>query len=158
MPRIFAYIQHTSGVASDCAAELLAAARRIDANAAPAAILSGYGADLDNACDSVRSLYSEIWKIGNEALSYPNAELVRQGLVAILPRNSILLVAHDHFGIDLSPGLSIKLNCAFVPDVLAIDPIQGESLNLVRDAGQRVGLRRKGHSGKGQYCFCRGAC
>lgn len=132
MPRIFTYIQHRGGVPSDCAAELLTAARRIDANAAPTAILSGYGADLDNACDSVQSLYSEIWKIGNEALSHPNAELVRQALLAILPPKSILLVSHDHFGIDLSPGLSIKLNCVFVPDVLATDPIQGESLNLVR--------------------------
>lgn len=130
--RIFCYIQHTDGIVSDPAAELLTAAKMICPNAAPTAILSGYGPDLDAACDSVSSLYSQIWKVGSEALSYPNAELVRQALLAILPRQSILLVAHDHFGIDLSPGLSIKLNCAFVPDVLAIDPIQGESLNVVR--------------------------
>jgi electron transfer flavoprotein alpha subunit len=132
MLRIFAYIEHTGGVVSDSAAELLAAAKKIYPNAATTAILSGYGADLETACGSIRPLYSEIWKISNEALSYPNAELVRQALAAILPRNSILLVAHDHFGIDLSPGLSVKLNCAFVPDVLAIDPIQGGSLSLVR--------------------------
>ena len=132
MLSIFAYIQHAGGVASDSAAELLAAARKIYPNTAPTAILSGYGADLDSACGSVQSLYSEIWKISNEVLCYPNAELVRQALLPILPTKSILLVAHDHFGIDLSPGLSVKLNCAFVPDVLAIEPIQGDSLNLVR--------------------------
>lgn len=132
MLRIFAYVRHTGGVISDCAAELFSAAKKIYPNAAPTAILSGYGADLETACDSVRSLYSEIWKISNEELSYPNAEMVRQALLAVLPCNSILLIAHDHFGIDLSPGLSVKLNCAFVPDVLAIDPIQGEFLNLVR--------------------------
>jgi electron transfer flavoprotein alpha subunit len=132
MPRIFAYLQHRGGVVDDSAAEVLAAAKQIDANAVPIAILCGYGADLDAACASVSSLYSEIWKIGNEALAYPNAELVRQALMNILPRNNILLVSHDHFGIDLSPGLSVKLNSAFVPDVLAIDPIRGESLNLVR--------------------------
>ena len=33
----------------------------------------------------------------------------------VLPTGSIVLVPHDHFGIDLAPGLSIKLNAAFVP-------------------------------------------
>lgn len=142
MPCIFAYLQHRGGVVDDSVAELLAAAKQIEANAAPVAILTGYGKDLDAACASVSSLYGEIWKIGNEALAYPNAELVRQALTSILPRNNILLVSHDHFGIDLSPGLSVKLNSAFVPDVLAIDPIQVESLNLVR---QEHGGQVSGH-------------
>lgn len=131
-PRIFAYIEHKGGAAEDSAGELLAAAKKIDANSLPTAILSGHGTDLDNACRSVTSLYRETWKISNEALSYPNAELVRAALVAILPRGSILLLPHDHFGIDVSPGLSIKLNSAFVPDVLAIESIDSESLRLVR--------------------------
>ena len=132
MPRIFTYIQQRGGVVDDSAAELLAAAKRIDANTSPTAILSGSGADLEAACSAVRPLYGETWRVSNDALAYPNAELVRQALLAILPRNSILLLVHDHFGIDLSPGLSVKLNSAFVPDVLAIDPIDGDSVNLVR--------------------------
>jgi len=132
MPRIFVYMLHRAGVLDESAAELLAAAKQIDAYTAPTAILSGCGADLDAACGSVTSLCSEIWKVSNEVLAYPNAELVRQALLAILPRNSILLVLHDHFGIDLSPGLSVKLNSAFVPDVLAIDSVEGSSLSLVR--------------------------
>ena len=43
-----------------------------------------------------------------------------------------MLVSHAHFGIDLSPGLSIKLNSAFVSDVLAIEGVEGTSLKLVR--------------------------
>lgn len=132
MPRIFTYVQQRGGVVDDSAAELLAAAKRIEANTSATAILSGSGPDLEAACSAVRPLYGEIWRVSNEALAYPNAELVRQALVAILPRNSILLLVHDHFGIDLSPGLSVKLNSAFVPDVLAIDPIDGDSVNLVR--------------------------
>jgi electron transfer flavoprotein alpha subunit len=132
MPRIFAYVQHRAGIVHDSALELLAAANEIDASAAPTAILSGHGADLDAACASVRSLYGEVWKLSNEALNYPNAELVRKALTAILPSGSIFLVLHDHFGIDLSPGLSVMLNSAFVPDVLAIKPIAKNSLNLVR--------------------------
>lgn len=132
MARIFAYIMHRGGVVEDSAAELAAAARKIDANASPTAILVGCGTDLDAACNSLCSSYSEIWKVANEAFAYPNAEFVRQALVQVLPANSILLIQHDHFGIDLSPGLSIKLNAAFVPDVLAIDGVDGNSLRLVR--------------------------
>ncbi len=132
MARIFAYIVHRAGVADDSAAELVAAAKKIDTNELPTAILTGWGADLDAACNSVSSSFGEIWKVANEALAYPNAELVRQALTSVLPRNSILLVPHDHFGIDLSPGLSIKLNSAFVSDVLAIDGVEGNFLKLVR--------------------------
>ncbi len=132
MARIFAYIVHRNGVVDDSAAELAAAARRIDLTASPTAILSGWGADLDTACNSLRSSFGEIWKIANEALTYPNAELVRQALVSVLPPDSILLVSHDHFGIDLSPGLSVKLNSAFVSDALAIDAVERDFLRLVR--------------------------
>ncbi len=68
----------------------------------------------------------------NESLAYPNAELVRQALLSVLPSKSILLIAHDHFGIDLSPGLSIKLDCPFASDVVAIDEVQGDELRFVR--------------------------
>lgn len=132
MARIFTYIAHSADVADDSAAELTAAAKKINPNAAPIAILTGCAADLDAACNSARSSYSEIWRVAHEALTYPNAELVRQVLGTILPPNSILLVPHDHFGIDLAPGLSIKLNSAFIPDVLAIDGVEGDSLKLVR--------------------------
>ena len=132
MARIFAYIVHRGGVADDSAAELIAAAKKIDATASPTAILTGWGPDFEAACSSLCSSFAEIWKVANQALAYPNAELVRQALVRVLPPDSILLVPHDHFGIDLAPGLSIKLNAAFVSDVLAIDAADGISLNLVR--------------------------
>src|ERR1019366_7675320 len=125
MPRIFAYIVHRAGVADDSAAELVAAAKKIDATAVPTAILTGWGQELDAACGSLTSSFGEIWKIANEALAYPNAELVRQALVRVLPSGSIVLVLHDHFGIDLSPGLSIRLNSAFASDVLAVDGVEG---------------------------------
>lgn len=132
MPQIFAYIVHKAGIVEDSAAELAAAAKQIDSSAAPTAILTGYGPDLDAACDSLGANFGEIWKVANPALGYPNAEFVRQALVKVLPTGSILLVPHDHFGIDLSPGLSIKLNAAFVSDVVAIEGLQGNFLRLVR--------------------------
>jgi electron transfer flavoprotein alpha subunit len=132
MARIFAYIVHKAGVADDSATELVAAARKIDSAASPTAIVTGWGADLDAVCNTLRASYSEVWKIADEALAYPNAELIRKALVKVLPQGSILLVSHEHFGIDLSPGLSIKMNSAFVSDVLAIEGVEGSHLKVVR--------------------------
>ena len=132
MPRTFAYIVHKGGVADDSAAELAVAASKIDAAQSPTAIVTGWGAELDTVCESLRAYFGEVWKIANEALAYPNAELVRRALVSVLPPGCILLVPHAHFGVDLSPGLSIKMNSAFVSDVLDIAGVEGSSLNLVR--------------------------
>ena len=132
MARIFAYILHKSGAADDSAAELLAAAKKIDPAASFVAIVTGWGAELDAVCTALRASYNEVWKIANESLTYPNAELVRKALLKVLPVGSILLLSHEHFGIDLGPGLSIKLNSAFVSDVLGIEGTDGAGLKLVR--------------------------
>jgi electron transfer flavoprotein alpha subunit len=132
MARIFAYIVHKGGAVDDSAFELATAARKIDPSASPTAIVAGWGANLDAACNALHASYAETWKIANEALAYPNAELVRKALVKVLPSNSIVLVAHEHFGIDLAPGLSIKLNAAFVSDVLDIAGVEGAGLKVVR--------------------------
>ena len=132
MARIFAYIEHKGGVADDSAAEFVTAAKKIDPAASPTAVVTGWGADLDAVCKTLAASYPEVWKIANEALAYPNAELVRKALVKVLPHDSLALVAHDHFGVDLAPGLSIKLDSTFVSDVVSIDGMEGAFLKVVR--------------------------
>jgi electron transfer flavoprotein alpha subunit len=132
MPRIFAYIVHKNGVADDTAAELAAAAKKIAPAATLTAIVTGWGAEFDTVCASLRAYYPEVWKVAGEALAYPNAELVRKALIKILPTGCVVLAAHEHFGIDLAPGLSIKLNAAFVSDVTGIEGIEGPSLKVTR--------------------------
>jgi len=136
MARIFAYIVHKGGIADDSAAELPVAAAKIDAAQPPTApltaIVTGWGADLDAVCESLRTGYAEIWKIAKEPLAYPNADVVRKALLNVLPRGSILLVPHAHFGVDLSPGLSIRMDVPYVPDVMEIEGMDGTSLKLVR--------------------------
>ena len=44
----------------------------------------------------------------------------------------IVLVPHDHFGVDLAPGLSIQMNSTFVSDVVAIEGLDGAFLKVVR--------------------------
>ncbi len=132
MARIFAYITHKAGVPDDAAVELALAAKKIDPAASPTAIVTGCGVELDAACNALCASYGEVWKIANDALAYPNAELIRKALISIVPQGSIVLVAHDHFGIDLAPGLSVKMKAAFVSDVLGIDGVEGSALKVVR--------------------------
>jgi len=130
--RIFAYIVHKDGVADDTATEMLTAAKMIDASAQPTAIVTCSGPELDTVCESLRNSYGEIWKVSNAALAYPNAELVRKALIAILPPACIVLLPHSHFGIDLGPGLSVKMKSASVSDVVGIQGVVGNCLKVVR--------------------------
>jgi electron transfer flavoprotein alpha subunit len=132
MPRFFCYIVHRAGLVDDSAAELAAVAKKIDPAASPTAIVTGCGPELDAACAALGVCYAEVWKIGHENLAHPNAELIRKALLNVLPPGEIVLVPHDHFGIDLAPGLSIKLNAAYASDVLGIEGMEGRNLKLVR--------------------------
>ncbi len=132
MARIFAYIGHRNGIVDDSAMELFAAAQEIDPAASPTALVTGWGASLDAVCDALRTTFPEAWKIASENFAYPNAELIRKALMKVVPAGSIVLVPHDHFGIDLAPGLSIKLNMAFVSDILDVTERSGTALTVVR--------------------------
>jgi electron transfer flavoprotein alpha subunit len=130
--KVFAYIAHKEGKADDTAGELLIAAEKIYADASPTAIVTGAGSDLDAACSEAAGFYKEVWKFDNEALAYPNAEAIRKLLVSVLPPDAVVLLPHDTFGMDLGPGLSIKLNSVFVSDVVDFEGLEGDTLKVVR--------------------------
>ncbi len=130
--QIFAYIVHKEGVADDSALELLAAAKKIVPDASVTAIIAGSGGDVDAVCNKVAPSFQEVWKIDNDAVSYPNAEIIRGMLTRILPEGSIVLAAHDTFGMDLTPGLSIKLNTSYLSDVVDFEGVEDVNLKAVR--------------------------
>jgi len=130
--QIFAYITHKTGKADDSALELATAAGKIYPDASTTAIVTGAGADLDAVCNEVAKSYKEVWKFNHDALAYPNAEAIRKLLAAVLPQDAILLAAHDTFGMDLCPGLSIKLDAVFVADVVDFEGLEGNILNVIR--------------------------
>jgi electron transfer flavoprotein alpha subunit len=131
--QVFAYIIHKNGVADDTALEMIAAARKLDPDASVAAVIAGAGAELDAVCNELVSSFSEVWKIDNEALAYVNAEVLRSLLVRILPKDGIILVPHEHFGMDLAPGLSIKLDAAYLPDAVDFEGVEDGKLKAVRE-------------------------
>jgi len=132
MAQLFAYITHKNGVLDDSAAELAVGAAKIEAGAQVTAIVTGAGGDLDAACQAAAGIYPVVWKFDSAELAYPNAEAIRKLLVKVVPAGSILLLAHDTFGMDLGPGLAVKLNAAYAPDVMGIEAVAGDKATLVR--------------------------
>ena len=131
--QVFAYIIHKDGVADDTALELVAAAGKLDPDASITAVVAGAGAGLDAVCNEVASSFAEVWKIDDEALAHVNAEVLRGMLVRILPKNGIVLVPHEHFGMDLAPGLSVKLDASYLPDAVDFEGIENGMLKVVRE-------------------------
>ncbi|UCD82943.1 MAG: electron transfer flavoprotein subunit alpha/FixB family protein, partial [Desulfobacterales bacterium] len=130
--QVFAYITHKDGKADDTAQELGVAARKIYPDGPVTAVVTGSGSELDAVCSEVAAFYNEVWKFDHEALAYPNAEAIRKLLVNSLPPDAVLLLPHDTFGMDLGPGLSIKLDSAFVSDVADIEGVEGDTLKVIR--------------------------
>jgi electron transfer flavoprotein alpha subunit len=130
--QVFAFILHKDGKADDSALELAAAAKKIFPAAAPVAIVTGAGAGLEAVCREAAASYPEVWKFADDALAYPNAELIRPLLQRVLPKGCVLLLPHTTFGMDLGPGLAIKMDAVFVPDVVAVDGLEGATLKAVR--------------------------
>ncbi|MBW2486531.1 MAG: electron transfer flavoprotein subunit alpha/FixB family protein [Deltaproteobacteria bacterium] len=130
--QVFAYIVHKNGVADDTALELVSAARNIVPDASPIAIVTGSGAELDAVCNDLSASFAEVWKFDHEALAYPNAEAIRKLLLAVLPTDAVILVPHDTFGMDLSPGLAVKLDSVFVSDAAGFEGMDGSTLKVIR--------------------------
>ena len=118
-------------VSDDSAAELATAAQTMFPGSKPTAIVCGSGAETPAS-------FAEVWKFDNSALSYPNAELIRPLLVKVLPAGSVVLLSHNTVAMDLGPGLSVKLGATYVPDVVGGEPVDGNTLKVVRQeyAGQ----------------------
>ncbi len=131
--QVFAYIIHKNGVVDDTALEMITAAGKLNTDASLTAVVAGSGAELDGVCKDVASSFAEVWKIDNEALAYINAEVIRPMLTRILPKEGIVLIPHEHFGMDLAPGLSVKLDAAFLPDAVDFEGIEDGKLKAIRE-------------------------
>ncbi len=131
--RIVTYILHQDGILDDTALELVSAAEKIDPEASVTALVMGSGEKLDALCKGLASTYSEVWKIDDPALAYPDAEMIRALVVRILPRDAVMLVPHEHFGMELSPGLSVKLDAGYLPDAVDFLSIEDGKLKAVRE-------------------------
>jgi len=128
MADIFAYIAYKDAKADDSALELVNAARKIDPAAEPIALVLGSSADADAVAAEVADHYKTVWKVTDDALSYPNAEVIRPMLVKLLPAGSIVLMPMDSFGLDLAPGLSVKMGAAYIADAVNFDGLQDGKL------------------------------
>jgi len=132
MTQIFAYIPFSNGQAEDVALEYPEAAKKIDAGASLTAVVTGSGSDLDSVAAEMAKLYGEVIKVDNEALAYPNAEVVRKALVNIIPKDAVVLMPHTTFGMDIAPGLSVKMDAAYAADIVDFEGVEGTTLKMIR--------------------------
>lgn len=134
--KLFVYVAHSEGKVDDSALELATAAQQLFPGSSATAIVAG--SDVDAVSREAAGSFGEVWTLDREPLSYPNAELLRPLLVKVLPAGSIVLLPHDTLGMDLGPGLSVKLGATYVPDVVGADGLDGTTLKVVRQefAGQ----------------------
>ncbi|MDY0163183.1 electron transfer flavoprotein subunit alpha/FixB family protein [Desulfobotulus sp.] len=129
MATVYAFVSHKDGVLDDSAAELAAAAKKFT-SAPVTAIVTGSG--VDAAAAKAAELFPAVWKIDAAELAYPNAEVVRKALLNNLAAGAVVLMANNTFGMDLGPGLAVKLGGAYVSDVVAIEGADGDTLKVVR--------------------------
>jgi electron transfer flavoprotein alpha subunit len=130
--QVFAFILHKDGKADDSALELVAASKKIFSDIDPVAVVTGTGPSLDSVCQEMAASYKEVWRVDHTALDYPNAEVIRPLLLKVLPKGCIVLLPHNTFGMDLGPGLSVKMDAPYVPDVVGVDGLEGTKLKVVR--------------------------
>ena len=131
--QVFAYIIHKNGVVDDTALEMVTAAGKLNTDASVIAVVAGSGTELDGVCKDIASSFAEVWKIDDEALAHINAEVIRPMLTRILPKEGIVLIPHEHFGMDLAPGLSVKLDAAYLADAVDFEGIEDGKLKAVRE-------------------------
>lgn len=129
MAQVFAYLTHTNGVLDDAAMEQATAAKAISSSPATAIVV---GSGVDAVAASAAAIFDNVIKVDNAALVYPNAEVVRNALLNIIPKGSVVLFAHSTFSMDCAPGLSIKLGASFAADIVGIDGVDGSCLKVVR--------------------------
>jgi electron transfer flavoprotein alpha subunit len=136
--QVFTLIAHTAGKADDSTLELLSAAKSLFPESAPIALVMGSGAEVATVAQEVAATFGEVWSFDQPTLAYPNAELLRPLLVKVLPAGAVLLLPHSTLGMDLGPGLSVKLGAIYLPDVVGFDGLDGALLKVVRQeyAGQ----------------------
>ncbi len=134
--KIFVYVAHKDGKADDSALELATAAHSLFSGCTPLALVAGSG--VDAVCQEAAASFGEVWKFDQVSLAYPNAELLRPLLMKVLPAGAMLLLPHNTFGLDLGPGLAVKLGATYVPDVVVAEGLEGTTLKVVRQefAGQ----------------------
>jgi electron transfer flavoprotein alpha subunit len=130
--KVFAFIAHREGKADDAALELLTAAQTLFPGCEPTALVAGAGPSAQAVAQEAAAAYGEVWTFLQDNLAYPNAELLRPLLVKALPPGAVVLLAHNPLGMDLGPGLAVKLGATYVPDCIGAEAVAGGSLRIVR--------------------------
>jgi electron transfer flavoprotein alpha subunit len=122
MSKILAIVENTTGGLDESAWELLAAGRALagDGGSVAAALLghevTGLGAELATGFD-------DVYVFDDARLADPDGEADALALEALATREGydVILAPHTNRGIDLAPGLSVKLGVPLLADCFHLE-------------------------------------
>lgn len=130
---VLCIVERAGSGLDDTAWELLAAARRLAGDGGRVgAALTGSGVG-DLGSELARG-YDDVWVFDDERLASWDGEGCARALAPLIAREKpgLILAAHTNLGIDLAPGLSVRVGVPLLPDCLVLEPADGGTYEAVR--------------------------
>jgi electron transfer flavoprotein alpha subunit len=141
MSKILAIVERAGGGLDESAWELLAAGRALagDGGKVAAALL---GHEIGGIATELATGFDEVHVFDDARLTDPDGEADGLALEALIAREKfeVILAPHTNRGIDLAPGLSVKLGVPLLADCFTLE-WKGEQLS-----GQRTVFGGKVHA------------
>mgnify|MGYP006295823855 FL=1 len=129
----YLFVPNKERIMDDAVTEMVSAAKKSDPASEPIGIVFGSGPEVDSVCEKASHFVKEVWKVDGQSAAVPNAEMSRILLTRIVPNGSIIFLIHDHLGMDLAPGLSIKLKTPYLSDIVELEKANGQNILAVRE-------------------------
>jgi electron transfer flavoprotein alpha subunit len=143
MKDIFIIAEHRQERLQDITWEAIAGGREVAGKTGGSlnAILLGFNVDemareLSERCDRV-------FVIKDKRLENYNSELYQEAIFHIIPRDKpfIVMIGHTSTGMDLAPGLSLKLDVPLATDCLGIEVKEGRIFAIRQVYSSKVNAR-----------------
>ena len=140
---IFVLVEHRQGEIRDITFEMLSKCKEIakEINAQITALLLGN--DVEQFLEPLKGYADTILVVKDETLEYFNSKTYQMVLSHLINENKPLLtmIGHTSYGIDLAPGLAIKLQIPLATDCADFF-IEDDQLRIVRQMyGGKVDVR-----------------
>ena len=131
--RVLCIVERLGSGLDDTAWELLGAARALagEGGSVGAALLGEGVADLAN---ELARGYDDVWVFDDGRLADWDGEAYARAVAPLAARErpALILAAHTNLGIDLAPGLSVRVGVPLLPDCLALEAADGGGYVAVR--------------------------
>jgi len=115
---IFVLVEHRQGEIRDISFEMLSKCKEVAKNINSKITALLLGNDVEQFLDSLKGYADTIMVVKDEKLEYFNSKTYQMVLSQLINENKPLLtlIGHTSYGIDLAPGLAVKLQIPLATD------------------------------------------